>query len=73
MVEHAYDLRGRDRVLFIDAAARQGEPVHWQRVEASAGGPAISSHQCTPSSTAAPVRPHSANPTSRCLAAVPAR
>ncbi len=48
MVEHAYDLRGRDRVLFIDAAARQGEPVHWQRVEASACGPAISSHQCTP-------------------------
>lgn len=48
MVEHAYDLRGRDRVLFIDAAARQGEPVQWQRVEASAGGPAISSHQCTP-------------------------
>ena len=48
MVEHAYDLRGRDRVLFIDAAARQGEPVQWQRVEASACGPAISSHQCTP-------------------------
>ena len=49
MVEHAYDLRDRDRVLFIDAAARQGAPVHWQRVEASASGPAISSHQCTPS------------------------
>lgn len=49
MVEHAYDLRGRDRVLFIDAAARQWEPVQWQRIEASAGGPAISSHQCTPS------------------------
>lgn len=49
MVEHAYDLRDRDRVLFIDAAARQGEPVQWQRIEASAGGPAISSHQCTPS------------------------
>ena len=44
MVEHAYDLRDRDRVLFIDAAARQGEPVQWQRIEASAGGPAISSH-----------------------------
>ena len=42
MVEHAYDLRGRDRVLFIDAAARQGAPVHWQRVEASACGPAWS-------------------------------
>ena len=48
MVEHAYDLRGRDRVLFIDAAARQSEPVQWQRIEASADGPAISSHQCTP-------------------------
>ena len=49
MVEHAYDLRDRDRVLFIDAAAKQGEPVQWQRVELSASGPAISSHQCTPS------------------------
>ena len=38
MVEHAYDLRDRDRVLFIDAAAKQGDPVHWQRVEASACG-----------------------------------
>jgi Ni,Fe-hydrogenase maturation factor len=27
----------------------KAHPVHWQRVEASAGGPAISSHQCTPS------------------------
>lgn len=49
MVEHAYDLRDRDRVLFIDAAAKQGEPVQWHRIEASANGPAISSHQCTPS------------------------
>lgn len=49
MVEHAYDLRDRDRVLFIDAAAKQGEPVQWQPIEASASGPALSSHQCTPS------------------------
>ncbi len=49
MVEHAYDLRDRDRVLFIDAAAKQGEPVQWQPIEASASGPTLSSHQCTPS------------------------
>lgn len=49
MVEHAYDLRDRDRVLFIDAATKQGEPVQWRPIEASANGPSISSHQCTPS------------------------
>ena len=48
MVEHAYDLRWRDRVLFIDAAARQSQPVQWRRIRAARSGPAISSHQCTP-------------------------
>lgn len=48
MVEHAYDLRWRDRVLFIDAAASQSQPVAWRRVHATRSGPAISSHQCTP-------------------------
>ncbi|MDX9842980.1 MAG: hydrogenase maturation protease [Aquabacterium sp.] len=48
MVEHAYDLRWRDRVLFIDAAARQSEPVTWRRIRSARSGPAISSHQCTP-------------------------
>ena len=48
MVEHAYDLRWRDRVLFIDAAARQSQPVAWHRIHAAHSGPAISSHQCTP-------------------------
>ncbi len=48
MVEHAYDLRWRDRVLFIDAAARQSQPVQWRRIRAARSGPALSSHQCTP-------------------------
>lgn len=48
MVEHALDLAGRTRVLFIDAAAQQDALVCWQPIQPATSGPSLSSHQCTP-------------------------
>lgn len=54
-VEHALDLRGRARVVFVDAALGLGAPFRWSRV-APAQVPGWTTHRMTPSALAAVYR-----------------
>lgn len=40
-VEHCLDLRGRERVVFVDAASGQQAPVRFERVAPSGAAPAF--------------------------------
>ncbi|MGE5452346.1 MAG: hydrogenase maturation protease [Acidobacteriota bacterium] len=48
MVEHVDDLQGRQRVLFIDAAACGDSAARLTPVEALPQPPTMQSHSCTP-------------------------
>ena len=48
VVEHVLDLQGRQRVLFIDAAAQGDAPLALTTVAALSAPPAVTSHACTP-------------------------
>lgn len=48
MVEHVYDLQGRQRVLFLDASASGTPALRMQPVQAWPQPPTIQSHQCPP-------------------------
>jgi hydrogenase maturation protease len=54
-VEHALDLRGRTRVIFVDAARGLGAPFRWSQV-APARVPGWTTHRMTPSALAAVYR-----------------
>jgi hydrogenase maturation protease len=54
-VEHALDLCGRERVIFVDAAVDQPEPLCWADVRPETD-PAWSSHSLSPGAVAAVYR-----------------
>lgn len=49
MVEHVDDLQGRQRVLFIDAAASGSPDLRLTPLEPPPQPPTVQSHSCTPS------------------------